>query len=485
MLKTILNVTLTGILSCLLFRRSKPTSPPPSVEVHRRQVQDAAVVFVHGFSGDVTTWAAFIDLLKVEKSINSWDIFSLNYPTGLRVDIPNLWSADPEIKTLSTELVTTLSALPFNQYKRIALVAHSMGGLVVQQAIVEDAGLASRLSHVILFGTPSAGLQKATLGTFFKRQLRDMSSRSAFIKNLRAGWTSKFTGGLPFRFMVLQGDRDEFVSGPSSLSPFAKELQGVIPGNHLEIVRPNDRDYLGFQLVLQELSGVGKRMAMVDGARLAVELGEFQEAVNSLLPCVGQIDEAAMVTLALALDGLSRSEQALELLEEHCNKTSADAMGVLGGRIKRRWLTQRSALDLGRAKELYGSGLNLALQNDDYSQAYYHAINLAFLDLISAPANSRIPDSVTTMARRALDYCDLADQNLWCWATRGEAHLILKDQAKAESCYRIALDKAQSPRERQSMYSQAIRVGLRTGGEESGRAIERIFGVTEAPNEKK
>lgn len=480
---TKLSVALIGILSYFVCRRSKSTFSP-SLEVHRREVKDVAVVFIHGFSGNVATWTSFIDLLMAEKAINSWDLFSLSYPTGLRIDIPNLWSADPEISTLSAGLVTTLSASPLNQYKRIALIAHSMGGLIVQQAIVEDNDLAPRLSHVIFFGTPSAGLNKATLGKLLKRQFRDMASESVFISKLRARWNSKFGDGLSFQFMVLQGDRDEFVSGPSSLSPFAKEFHRVVPGNHSEIVRPQDRNNLGFQLVLQQLSGTGKRMAMVDGARLAVELGEFQDAVNSLLPCVNEIDEAAMVTLALALDGLSRSAEALELLEKYCKKTSADARGVLAGRIKRRWLTQRSALDLSRAKNLYESGLNLALQDQDYNQAYYHAINLAFLDLISAAANSLIPESVLTMAHRALDYCARADESRWCWATKGEAYLMIKDQKKAESCYRKALDGTSSPRERQSMYSQAIRVALCTGGEESGRAIEEIFGVREAETEK-
>ncbi|MHB1658171.1 MAG: alpha/beta fold hydrolase [Acidithiobacillus sp.] len=439
------------------------------------------MVFVHGFNGGTDTWAGFIDLLLAEGCVRSWDVFELSYPTGRRIDIPNLWAADPGIDILATELVTALSQLPLSRYRRIALVAHSMGGLAVQRAILDDAALAARLSHVICFGTPSNGLFKATLAGKLKRQLRDMGADSKFIRRLRADWQSKFGASLQFDFLAIQGDRDEFVSGPSSLVPFPASCRRVVPGNHLEIVRPSDRNHTGFQLVIQRLGGLRDSMPAVDGARLAVELGQFQEAVNTLLPRVAQIDDTAMVTLALALDGLGRSGEALELLEEHCNKSSAEALGVLGGRIKRRWLAQRLSVDLAHAREMYSSGLEIAEREGNHEQSYYHAINIAFLDLISAPATSRFPEEVMAMAELALKHCALSNQNHWCLATKGEAYLILNDVVRAEELYREAIARTDSPRERQSMYTQAIRVALRTRGDDAGRTIAQVFGVAGLP----
>lgn len=243
---------------------------------HRSKNQDVAVVFVHGFSGNADTWTGFIELLKQEQRVNSWDIFGIGYPSALRIDIPNLWSADPEIETLATELTTSLSLHPFNRYKRIALVAHSMGGLVVQRAIIDDPTLASRLSHVILFGTPSAGLEKASLAAKLKRQLRDMSSSSTFIKRLRADWTERIGEVPKFAFWVLQGDRDEFVPKDSSLMPFPDQARRVVPGNHLEIVRPPDARHQGFQLVVEALAGQSVGRPAIDGARLAAILFRYE-----------------------------------------------------------------------------------------------------------------------------------------------------------------------------------------------------------------
>lgn len=465
----------TSILNWIGWRRYK-LKPPTRID-HRSKNQDVAVVFVHGFSGNVDTWTGFIDLLKHEQRVNSWDIFGISYPSALRIDIPNLWSADPDIETLASALTTSLSLPPFNRYKRIALVAHSMGGLVVQRAIIDDSTLMSRLSHVILFGTPSAGLEKASLAAKLKRQLRDMSSGSFFIKRLRTDWTERIGVVPKFTFLVLQGDRDEFVPKDSSLMPFPDQARRVVPGNHLEIVRPSDANHQGFQLVVGALAGQSAGRPAIDGARLAVELGDFQAAVETLWPRVENLDDAALVSLALALDGLGRSSDALTLLENHCKRTSSDAMGVLGGRIKRRWIIERANDDLLRAKELYECGLQIAESEGDSAQAYYHAINIAFLDLMSAPATSRVPMKVGTMARRALDHCANSESNHWSLATQAEAYLMLDDTAKAEELYLNAIGSADSPRAAQSIYSQALLVAHRVAGRDGGRLIEKIFGV--------
>jgi alpha-beta hydrolase superfamily lysophospholipase len=49
---------------------------------------------------------------------------------------------------------------PFDQYQLIAIVAHSMGGLVVQRELVDDDQLAGRSNHVFMFGVPSASLDE-------------------------------------------------------------------------------------------------------------------------------------------------------------------------------------------------------------------------------------------------------------------------------------------------------------------------------------
>ncbi len=452
---------------------------PPVLVEHRSSGADAAIVFLHGFSGDAAlTWGSFADQLLEETTLRSWDVLSIGYPTGLRVDVPDLWSADPGIPLLALGLRTALSVRPLDGYRSIALVAHSMGGLVAQRALVDDATLASRTSHLALFGTPSAGLGKAFPVTLAKRQLRDMAAGSRFIRTLRRDWDARFGSRPPFRLLVVAGDRDEFVPASSSLEPFADESRAVVPGNHLQIVKPEDRDHRSVGLLVGALAASPALRGAVDGARVAVELGDFRAAVDVLLPLAAEIDSAALDSLALALEGLGRGAEALELLRHHrgAGIDETDAMGVLAGRLKRRWLVQRRAADLTEARNLYRRGLERAQEADNDAQAYYHAINLAFLALAAGNGVGATAEA-ENMARLALTHCERAPGTHWNLATQGEAQLVLGNLDQAEARYAEAFSLVRSPREVDSMYAQAVQVASRVAGTAGASRIEALFGL--------
>jgi pimeloyl-ACP methyl ester carboxylesterase len=195
----------------------------------------AAVVFVHGFTGRADeTWGRFPEFLAAEPALRNWGVFSLGYATTLRADVPNIWAADPPLDRLGLSLRTALSVPPLSQYRSLAVVAHSMGGLIAQAAVLEQATLA-RVGHLILFGTPSAGLAKSAVLSAIKRQFRNMGNESDFVRRLRRDWKARFRDQLPFQLLVVAGESDEFVSPASSLDPFPLNVRRVVPGNHLEL----------------------------------------------------------------------------------------------------------------------------------------------------------------------------------------------------------------------------------------------------------
>ena len=145
-----------------------------------------AVVFLHGFSGNRDdTWDRLPGLLGTV--VTDWHIYTLGYATTFRPDFLGVWSADPDLPILATMLTTQASIDPLRRYKSLAMVAHSMGGLVVQRALVDDPELADRTEKVVLFGTPSAGLRKASWLMLWKRQLRNMARGSEFHNNAQTG----------------------------------------------------------------------------------------------------------------------------------------------------------------------------------------------------------------------------------------------------------------------------------------------------------
>ena len=413
----------------------------------------AAIVFVHGFTGDIEkTWGEFPALLRDDLKLDGWDIYAAGYDSHLRLDVTKIWSADPNLDKVALKLRTDAKAGMLSPYESLCLIAHSMGGLAVQRALVDDKALRDRTSHLFLFGTPSGGLVKASLIRFLKPQLRDMSRDGKFIKALRADWDRRVgvdnNKSLPFRFFAVAGQRDEFVPFESSLGPFTgdtyADCQYVVPGDHLRIVKPVSADSPSVQLVIKGILGDAAPAGPGNSARVAVESRDFRRAIALLEPNQDKLDDEGAIQLALALEGVGRQDEALELLKRRGRK-GTDAMGVLAGRLKRRWLLSRKDEDAQAARGLYADALAQARAKPDPAQCYYHGINLAFFDLAYAKDTAkakRQAKSVLDDCRQAQD-AELATDRKWRLATEGEALLVLGDFEAALARYRQAADPAQ------------------------------------------
>ena len=447
-------------------------SDTPQLIEHRREQAKAAIVFIHGFGGDATaTWGNFPSLLEADQKVANWDIYSLGYSTSLAFDIAGIWSADPSIITLGGLIETVTSVAPLNGYQGLALVAHSMGGLLLQRALLSNATLRSRVSHVLLFGTPSSGLEKASPFQFWKRQIRDMAQDSPFITELRTQWAAEIGDNPPFAFISVAGDRDEFVPTTSSLAPFPKASQRVVYGNHLQIVKPENANHLGFKVLVKALVG-DTTIGDFGSAMRAVESRDFQRAIDTLWPIRLEIDDDGLVALALALQSVGRQNDAIDLLSTSKTK-GTDPLGALAGALKRRWLAERRRADGEKALALYQSALSAAEAKVDAPQAFYHAINCAFMNL----AFGSDITAAREYANKALVHCtESGKPDIWRFATEGEAYLYLGDVDRALQAYAQALALGPKPRQAASMYQQATRAADLIGEEALVTQLAGTFG---------
>ena len=227
------------------------------------------VVFAHGFTGDaVETWDGFTELVRTNPDLGPYDFVFWGYPSALKLTYAvtkYFWEDDPQIETIGRGLRTLLNNLP-GVYEKLVLVGHSMGGLVIQAFILEEIAKGShqhldRLTEVVLYGTPSGGLEKAWWGSFFKNQIADMSDCGPFIKKLRDGWKQWIDDQRAdpnriarFRLTLVAGMKDKFVPTDSSLDPFPFDeheyLSGQSHGNgQARPIRPGDRADLEKEIV--------------------------------------------------------------------------------------------------------------------------------------------------------------------------------------------------------------------------------------------
>ena len=450
----------------------------PELKVVRSQREtSSAIVFIHGFTGAAnTTWDTFIRTLRKDSRLGEWDIYSIGYSSRFALDVP-IWSADPKLNVCALGFQTKLSHPPLDDYDAIAVVAHSMGGLVVQRAILDNEALCTRISHVVLYGSPSGGLKKARFGRLLKSQLADMVEDGKFIRSLRQDWDSTFGETPPFVFRTIAGSEDHFVPPESSLMPFSDRAREVVPGDHIEIVHPETLDHPSYTVFFKALTGSGALRSEVESARLAVEFNENRSAVDTLLPLAGSLDDDATVTLALALESLGSGDQAMRVMENHFERGAAtlDAVGVLAGRLKRRWLFSRAKADYERSLALYEEALQRAVELEDLEQCYYHGINVAFLKLMRGPAHRGVSEETRNAAETTREFAMKAPETSWSLATIGEASLMLGELEEGLARYQRARAKSRTVREQQSMFSQALEVAERVYGQDEESAIRAVF----------
>ena len=398
------------------------------------------ICFVHGFCGDPeSTFDPIPQFILKEKELEGWDVLSIGYSTDIMPNIgKGIWASSPDINLIANYLRTNLDIL-FKHYSRVSLIGHSMGGLVIQRAILNMSDI-NKISHVLFFGTPSAGLKKAWFMRWFKNQIKDMDNEGEFIKSLRKEWTERFTGEYPFRFATIAGESDEFVPIYSSLEPFPEQHRSYTAGNHITMVKPITENDTSFQIIKKVLHSDNNYLKGFDQTELNNLIGKYHEDVNTLGQRLTELDNRGFKKYIFALEGMGKIDVAIKAIEEsNAINTNTDLMGILGGRWKRKYLLEDNVNYLSSAIHWYEKALSLSLDKEINSQIYYHAINLAFLYLMR---NEQDLSESKQMAQLALDHCDkCSNDDYWETATKAEAYLYLNNFDESKRLYFEAIQK--------------------------------------------
>lgn len=130
-----------------------PAQPVEAAESCPR-TNKMSVLFVHGFNNNPSVWgdptAPESMLAQVAKSaaVKTFDYSNAN----------RKWVTDPAV---GARLVKEINCLADASEHSLTVIAHSMGGLAVLQAIKEDPNIKNKLGAVITIGTPNQGSEFA------------------------------------------------------------------------------------------------------------------------------------------------------------------------------------------------------------------------------------------------------------------------------------------------------------------------------------
>ncbi|MET7528434.1 esterase/lipase family protein [Streptomyces goshikiensis] len=119
------------------------------------------VVFVHGFLSSSETWNPITSLIAGDPALGRVDPLLFDYES-------RLWQPDPRrrIPTLRVvaDMLKELLDSQTSGHRRLALVGHSQGGLVIQYCLARMLGEGrgkdlARIRRVVLFACPNSGTQ--------------------------------------------------------------------------------------------------------------------------------------------------------------------------------------------------------------------------------------------------------------------------------------------------------------------------------------
>jgi len=239
-------------------------------------VKDRLVLFVHGLGGaGQATWRdgrlpGFPELIRADGALRDLaDAAFFEYPTSL-LRLP-FTRAPPRIPDLAEGLGTQIEQ-QYPEYKSIALVCHSLGGLVARKYLIDQVELGKdlRVDKLLLFAVPNNGSGLAGVARHISwqhNQLTQLCRDSYFVEQLNKDWLRlKMSDRVKVRYIVAGQDR--VVDKLSAIGQWGNEnVDSVVGADHVSVVKPRGATDLSFRIFRQFVLGPVPVFLSVGGGR--------------------------------------------------------------------------------------------------------------------------------------------------------------------------------------------------------------------------
>lgn len=237
------------------------STDPQWVKQHEPHAK-VALVFVHGLFGDTLgTWTAsngttFFDLVAAEPEIGpKVDIFAFGFASNM------VRSGSFSVGDAANRLSERLRYHKVLDYPAIVFVTHSMGGLVVLQALTTHRELVERVPLIVFYATPQEGSQITQIATTVMSNpgLVNMfpADKNLYLQTLNDAWKKMAEKEPHPRIRCAFEKRPTFgelIVPWSSATRFCDGTAAAIDADHMDIVKPDRAGHDSVVLLVNALN---------------------------------------------------------------------------------------------------------------------------------------------------------------------------------------------------------------------------------------
>lgn len=208
-----------------------------AIQIRSKQKHSQDVVFVHGWTGDATTFGKLPEFLN--KRIQS-NIHMYEYPTGWLTHSPSVYFLAQNFDNWFRNHIHT---------ERVGIIVHSMGGLVIRKFLTvqqfRQEPVDERIKQLTFIASPHDGAGLAEVIKMIpglrSAQIEELTSRSGFIAELKDRWSEWVKEKVPSscRLRSIYGTNDRIVSPPNAMG-FDVEAVPILGAGHIDIVKPKN-----------------------------------------------------------------------------------------------------------------------------------------------------------------------------------------------------------------------------------------------------
>jgi pimeloyl-ACP methyl ester carboxylesterase len=165
------------------------------------------IVFVHGLHGDRTSWRAangayWPEMVRTDPRFAYSDVVVAEYPSPASGGkLSSVQLAETLWKNLRQQHVW--------EHREVVFVAHSLGGILVEEMLLRHPADAAKVRFVVSYGTPHEGSAVARVASFYDKDpiLNDLSDAgdNTFLSGLEEDWRSSAAVNGIHRFCAYEG----------------------------------------------------------------------------------------------------------------------------------------------------------------------------------------------------------------------------------------------------------------------------------------